>query len=165
MPGVRAVLAQMRVFCHAVHSGEWRGATGEPILHVVNIGIGGSDLGPKMATEALAAHKVPHLSVRYVSNLDGAHLAETLADLSPRTTLFVIASKTFTTQETMQNAASARRWLVDPLGEAAHLPDPLADLSPRPALFVFASKPSPPQEPMKNPPPPRRWLVDALGES
>jgi glucose-6-phosphate isomerase len=119
MPGVRAVLAQMRVFCHAVHSGEWRGATGEPILHVVNIGIGGSDLGPKMATEALAAHKVPHLSVRYVSNLDGAHLAETLADLSPRTTLFVIASKTFTTQETMQNAASARRWLVDALGESA----------------------------------------------
>jgi glucose-6-phosphate isomerase len=119
MPGVRAVLAQMRVFCHAVHSGEWRGATGEPILHVVNIGIGGSDLGPKMATEALAAHKVPHLSVRYVSNLDSAHLAGTLADLSPRTTLFVIASKTFTTQETMQNAASARRWLVDALGESA----------------------------------------------
>ena len=119
MGGVRTVLAQMRAFCHAVHSGEWRGATGEPILHVVNIGIGGSDLGPKMATEALAAHKVPHLSVRYVSNLDGAHLARTLADLSPRTTLFVIASKTFTTQETMQNAASARRWLVDALGESA----------------------------------------------
>jgi len=119
MGGVRAVQAQMKAFCHAVHSGEWRGATGEPILHVVNIGIGGSDLGPKMAVEALAASRVPHLSVRFVSNLDGAHLATTLADLSPRNTLFVIASKTFTTQETMQNAASARRWLVDALGESA----------------------------------------------
>jgi glucose-6-phosphate isomerase len=119
MPQVRAVLAQMRGFCHALHSGEWRGATGEPILDVVNIGIGGSDLGPKMATQALAATHVPHLRVHYVSNLDGAHLATVLDRLSPRTTLFVIASKTFTTQETMQNAASARRWLVEALGEAA----------------------------------------------
>ncbi|HZV55010.1 MAG TPA: glucose-6-phosphate isomerase [Rhodocyclaceae bacterium] len=119
MPLVRAVLEQMRRFCDAIHSGEWRGATGEQILDVVNIGIGGSDLGPKMATEALAAHRIPHLKVHYVSNLDGAHLATTLAGLSPRTTLFVIASKTFTTQETMQNAASARRWLVEALGEAA----------------------------------------------
>jgi glucose-6-phosphate isomerase len=119
MPPVRAVLEQMRRFCAAVHGGDWRGATGETILDVVNIGIGGSDLGPKMATQALAAHHVPHLKVHYVSNLDGAHLATVLARLSPRTTLFVIASKTFTTQETMQNAASARRWLVDALGEAA----------------------------------------------
>jgi glucose-6-phosphate isomerase len=119
MPQVRQVLDQMRGFCHAVHSGEWRGATGETILDVVNIGIGGSDLGPKMATAALAAHRVPHLRVHYVSNLDGAHLSTVLAGLSPRTTLFVIASKTFTTQETMQNAASARRWLVDALGESA----------------------------------------------
>jgi glucose-6-phosphate isomerase len=119
MPLVRAVLEQMRRFCAAIHSGEWRGATGEQILDVVNIGIGGSDLGPKMASEALAAHRVPHLKVHYVSNLDGAHLASVLAGLSPRTTLFVIASKTFTTQETMQNAASARRWLVEALGEAA----------------------------------------------
>jgi glucose-6-phosphate isomerase len=119
MPQVRAVLEQMRKFCDALHSGEWRGATGEQVLDVVNIGIGGSDLGPKMATQALIAHRVPHLKVHYVSNLDGAHLATTLADLSPRTTLFVIASKTFTTQETMQNAASARRWLVDALGEQA----------------------------------------------
>jgi glucose-6-phosphate isomerase len=119
MPQVHAVLEQMRRFCNALHSGEWRGATGEQVLDVVNIGIGGSDLGPKMATQALVAHHIPHLKVHYVSNLDGAHLATTLAGLSPRTTLFVIASKTFTTQETMQNAASARRWLVDALGEAA----------------------------------------------
>ena len=119
MPQVHAVLEQMRRFCNALHSGEWRGATGEQVLDVVNIGIGGSDLGPKMATQALAAHHIPHLKVHYVSNLDGAHLATTLAGLSPRTTLFVIASKTFTTQETMQNAASARRWLVDALGEQA----------------------------------------------
>jgi glucose-6-phosphate isomerase len=119
MPAVRAVLEQMRRFCVAVHSGEWRGATGERILDVVNIGIGGSDLGPKMATQALAAHHVPHLRVHYVSNLDAAHLATVLQPLSPRTTLFIIASKTFTTQETMQNAASARRWLVDALGEPA----------------------------------------------
>lgn len=119
MPQVHAVLEQMGRFCAALHSGDWRGATGEQILDVVNIGIGGSDLGPKMATQALAAYRVPHIRVHYVSNLDGAHLATTLTGLSPRTTLFVIASKTFTTQETMQNAASARRWLVEALGEAA----------------------------------------------
>jgi len=119
MPQVRAVLDQMRRFCDALHSGDWRGATGEPILDVVNIGIGGSDLGPKMATQALAAYANPHMRLHYVSNLDGAHLATTLAALTPRTTLFVIASKTFTTQETMQNAASARRWVVEALGEAA----------------------------------------------
>ena len=119
MPEVRAVLEQMRRFCHDIHSGEWRGATGEKILDVVNIGIGGSDLGPKMATQALAAHRQPHINLHYVSNLDSAHLAGVLAKVSPRTTLFVIASKTFTTQETMQNAASARRWLVEALGEAA----------------------------------------------
>ncbi|HTY03669.1 MAG TPA: glucose-6-phosphate isomerase [Rhodocyclaceae bacterium] len=119
MPQVRTVLEQMCDFCDDLHSGQWRGATGEQILDVVNIGIGGSDLGPKMATQALAAHRIAHLRVHYVSNLDGAHLATTLAGLSPRTTLFVVASKTFTTQETMQNAASARRWLVDALGEQA----------------------------------------------
>ncbi|MBK6402592.1 MAG: glucose-6-phosphate isomerase [Rhodocyclaceae bacterium] len=119
MPEVRAVLEQMRRFCHDIHGGDWRGATGEKILDVVNIGIGGSDLGPKMATQALAAHRHPHINLHYVSNLDGAHLAGVLAKVSPRTTLFVIASKTFTTQETMQNAASARRWLVEALGEAA----------------------------------------------
>ncbi len=119
MPDVRAVLARMRGFCDAIHSGQWRGATGEPITDIVNIGIGGSDLGPRMASRALHAHRVPHLRVHYVANIDGADLAATLAGLAPRTTLFVIASKTFTTQETMQNAASARAWLTAALGEAA----------------------------------------------
>ncbi|MDP1652143.1 MAG: glucose-6-phosphate isomerase [Rhodocyclaceae bacterium] len=119
MPDVRAVLDKMRGFCDAIHSGKWRGATGEPISDIVNIGIGGSDLGPRMASQALAAHHVPHLRVHYVANLDGADLATTLTGLAPRTTLFIIASKTFTTQETMQNAASARAWLTAALGEAA----------------------------------------------
>jgi len=119
MPDVRAVLAKMRDFCDAVHAGKWRGATGEPISDVVNIGIGGSDLGPRMATLALTAYRMPHLRVHYVANLDGADLATTLAGLDPRTTLFIVASKTFTTQETMQNALSARHWLTGALGAAA----------------------------------------------
>lgn len=119
MPEVKAVLDKMRGFCAALHAGKWRGATGEPITDVVNIGIGGSDLGPRMATQALAAHRMPYLSVHYVANLDGADLATTLTGLDPRTTLFIIASKTFTTQETMQNATSARHWLTGALGSAA----------------------------------------------
>ena len=118
-PEVRAVLEKMRRFCAAVHGADWRGAGGEPITDVVNIGIGGSDLGPKMATQALAAFRQPQLRVHYVSNLDAAHLATTLAPLSPRSTLFVVASKTFTTLETMSNARSARHWIVAALGEAA----------------------------------------------
>ena len=118
-PEVAAVLAQMRAFCADIHAGRWRGATGEPITDVVNIGIGGSDLGPRMATQALAAQHLPHIRTHYVANVDGADLATRLATLQARTTLFVIASKTFTTQETMQNAASARAWLVAALGEAA----------------------------------------------
>ena len=141
MPQVRGVLDQMRKFCAALHSGEWRGATGEQILDIVNIGIGGSDLGPKMATEALAAHRIPHIRVHYVSNLDGAHLATTLAALSPRTTLFVIASKTFTTQETMQNAASARQWLVEALGEAAVRRHFVAVSTNLPAVATFGIDP------------------------
>ena len=119
MPAVHAELEKMRRFCGEVHGSHWRGATGEPIRDVVNIGIGGSDLGPRMATQALAACANPELRVHYVANLDAADLASVLARLQPRTTLFVIASKTFTTQETMQNAASARHWLVTALGEAA----------------------------------------------
>ena len=119
MPGVRTVLERMERFVDAVHGSHWRGATGEPIADVVNIGIGGSDLGPRMATQALAACRHPGLRVHYVANLDGADLATVLDGLQPRTTLFVIASKTFTTQETMQNAYSARAWLVRELGEAA----------------------------------------------
>jgi glucose-6-phosphate isomerase len=119
MPDVLRELDRMRDFAAQIHGRHWRGATGEPITDIVNIGIGGSDLGPRMATQALAAFRHPELTVHYVANLDGADLATVLATLQPRTTLFVIASKTFTTQETMQNAASARHWLVQALGEAA----------------------------------------------
>ena len=119
MPGIRRVLAQMEKFCADIHQGVWRGATGQPIRQIVNIGIGGSDLGPKMAVRALAAHGVAQMRVDFVSNVDASHLLSVLANCNPATTLFVIASKTFTTQETMQNAASARAWLVAALGEAA----------------------------------------------
>jgi glucose-6-phosphate isomerase len=119
MPAVHHELDRMQRFAGEIHGRHWRGATGEPISDVVNIGIGGSDLGPRMATQALAAFRHPEIRVHYVANLDGADLATTLATLQPRTTLFIIASKTFTTQETMQNAASARHWLVQALGEAA----------------------------------------------
>ena len=119
MPGVRAVLEKMERCVDAIHGSHWRGATGEPITDIVNIGIGGSDLGPRMATQALAAFRHPGIRVHYVANLDGADLATVLDGLQPRTTLFIIASKTFTTQETMQNAHSARAWLTRELGEAA----------------------------------------------
>ena len=119
MPAVLGELDKMQHFAAAIHGRHWRGATGEPISDIVNIGIGGSDLGPRMATQALAAFRHPEMRVHYVANLDGADLATVLAGLQPRTTLFIIASKTFTTQETMQNAASARHWLVQALGEAA----------------------------------------------
>ncbi|MFO7576658.1 MAG: glucose-6-phosphate isomerase [Pelovirga sp.] len=119
MPGVNAVLAQMRSFTQQVREGTWRGATGEPIHDVVNIGIGGSDLGPQMVTEALKPYAHERLKVHFVSNVDASHLCETLRHLNPATTLFLIASKTFTTQETMANAHSARRWLVDRLADEA----------------------------------------------
>src|SRR5690606_7556563 len=118
-PEVSAVLAQMRNFCAAIHNGNWRGASGERITDIVNIGIGGSDLGPRMATRALAAHAVADLNVHYVATLDAADLACKLQTLRPESTLFIVCSKTFTTQETMQNAASARSWLVAALGEIA----------------------------------------------
>ena len=112
MPGVRAVLAKMATFADAVRSGTWKGCTGKPIADVVNIGIGGSDLGPAMATAALQHYAHPTLRFHFVSNIDGTHLAETLKPLDPETTLFLIASKTFTTLETMTNAVSAREWLL-----------------------------------------------------
>jgi len=119
MPGIRANREQMRHLCDAVRSGAHRGYSGEPIRAVVNLGIGGSDLGPRMATAALSAFAHPGLRVRYVSNLDGADLAPVLEDLDPRSTLFIVASKTFTTLETMSNARSARDWLLTAAGEAA----------------------------------------------
>ena len=111
MPEVNAVLAKMSAFCERVISGEWKGYTGKAITDVVNIGIGGSDLGPYMVTEALRPYK-NHLNMHFVSNVDGTHIAETLKKVNPETTLFLVASKTFTTQETMTNANSARDWLL-----------------------------------------------------
>ena len=111
MPGVRAVLERMKVFSQRVISGDWKGYTGKAVTDVVNIGIGGSDLGAVMVTEALKPYKT-RLHVHFVSNVDGTHIAETLKKLSPETTMFLVASKTFTTQETMTNAESAKTWFL-----------------------------------------------------
>lgn len=111
MPDVNAVLEQMKAFSEEVISGAWKGYTGKTITDIVNIGIGGSDLGPLMVTEALRPYK-NHLNLHFVSNVDGTHIAETLKKVNPETTLFIIASKTFTTQETMTNANSARDWFL-----------------------------------------------------
>jgi glucose-6-phosphate isomerase len=119
MPAVRDVLARMKTFCDAIHDGSWQGATGQQIEHVVNIGIGGSDLGPVMATEALRPWWASGVRAHFVSNVDPAHLDDTLSPLNPATTLFIVASKTFGTQETLTNAHAARRWLVETLGEDA----------------------------------------------
>jgi glucose-6-phosphate isomerase len=116
MPDVSAVLEQMRTFSEAVRGGAWRGHTGEPITDIVNIGIGGSDLGPLMVCQALEPYARADLDVHFVSNVDGAHLHHTLKRLNPARTLFIVASKTFTTQETMTNAQSARAWLLAGLG-------------------------------------------------
>lgn len=118
MPGIREVLDRMKQCCDQVITGEWKGATGRTIERIVNIGIGGSDLGPCMAVESLKPFR-NHLEVDFVSNVDGAHLFDTLAKCSPETTLFVVVSKTFTTQETMANANEARQWLVEALGDQA----------------------------------------------
>ena len=112
MPGVNKVLAHMRTFSDKVRSGAWQGYTGKPISDIVNIGIGGSDLGPVMATEALKPYAAAHLKMHFVSNIDGTQLAETLKLLNPETTLFIVASKTFTTQETLTNAHSSRDWFL-----------------------------------------------------
>jgi glucose-6-phosphate isomerase len=111
MPDVNKVLDQMKAFSEAIILGEWKGYTGKAITDVVNIGIGGSDLGPVMVTEALKAYK-NHLNLHFVSNVDGTHIVETLKAVNPETTLFLVASKTFTTQETMGNAHSARDWFL-----------------------------------------------------
>ncbi len=119
MPAVNEELARIRAFAEPVRAGDIRGSTDRPFTDVVNIGIGGSDLGPVMVTEALRPYADPRLRVHFVSNVDGAHLADTLDRLAPETTLFIVASKTFTTQETMTNARSARAWLIRALGESA----------------------------------------------
>ncbi|HGN0869809.1 glucose-6-phosphate isomerase [Providencia sp. PROV188] len=120
MPEVNAVLEKMQQFSARIISGEWKGYTGKAITDVVNIGIGGSDLGPFMVTEALRPYK-NHLNMHFVSNVDGTQIAETLKDLNPETTLFLIASKTFTTQETMTNAHSAREWLLTFAKDEKHI--------------------------------------------
>ena len=121
MPEVRKVLKKMKNFCNAVHSGEHRGYTGKKIKYIVNIGIGGSDLGPKMVAEALAAYKVEDIETFFVSNVDGTHIAETLKLVNPEKTLFLVASKTFTTQETMTNALSARDWFLETAKDKKHV--------------------------------------------
>ncbi len=121
MPAIRAALEHMRRFCLAVHSGEHRGFTGERITDVVNVGIGGSDLGPVMVTEALRPFGQEGIRVHFVSNVDGSHIADTLVGLDPARTLFTIASKTFTTQETLTNARTARAWFLETAGEERHI--------------------------------------------
>jgi glucose-6-phosphate isomerase len=115
MPSVNEVLAKMKTFTEKVRSGEWKGFTGKSITDIVNIGIGGSDLGPFMVTEALKPYGKEGLNVHFVSNVDGTHIAETLKKVNSETTMFIVASKTFTTQETLTNADSAKRWLLDVL--------------------------------------------------
>ncbi|RXJ73364.1 glucose-6-phosphate isomerase [Veronia nyctiphanis] len=128
MPKVNAVLEKMKGFSERVIGGEWKGYTGKEITDVVNIGIGGSDLGPYMVSEALAAYKT-QLNLHFVSNVDGTHIAETLKGLNPETTLFLVASKTFTTQETMTNAHSARDWFLASAVEPQHVAKHFAALS------------------------------------
>ncbi|HHL2562122.1 TPA: glucose-6-phosphate isomerase [Yersinia enterocolitica] len=128
MPEVNAVLEKMKKFCNCVIGGEWKGYTGKAITDVVNIGIGGSDLGPYMVTEALRPYK-NHLNMHFVSNVDGTHIAETLKTLNPETTLFLVASKTFTTQETMTNAHSARDWFLSTASDEKHVAKHFAALS------------------------------------
>ncbi|ETS31359.1 glucose-6-phosphate isomerase [Photorhabdus temperata] len=128
MQQVNVVLEKMKNFSQRVINGEWKGYTGKVMTDIVNIGIGGSDLGPYMVTEALKPYK-NHLNMHFVSNVDGTHIAETLKALNPETTLFLIASKTFTTQETMTNAHSARDWFLKTAGDEAHVAKHFAALS------------------------------------
>ncbi len=121
MPEVRAALDHMKSFSEAVRSGAWKGYTGKPIRSIVNIGIGGSDLGPVMVTEALRPFSRRDLDLHFVSNVDGTHIAEALKVIDPETTLFLVASKTFTTQETMANAHSARAWFLDKAKDDKHI--------------------------------------------
>ncbi|USD65045.1 glucose-6-phosphate isomerase [Vibrio sp. SCSIO 43136] len=128
MPAVNAVLEKIKGFTERVISGEWKGYTGKAITDVVNIGIGGSDLGPYMVTEALKPYQ-NHLKLHFVSNVDGTHVVETLKNVDPETTLFLVASKTFTTQETMTNAHTARDWFLEAAGDQAHVAKHFAALS------------------------------------
>jgi len=129
MPDVLAVLNKMEHFCKRIHSGEWKGYTDKPIRYIVNIGIGGSDLGPVMVTEALKPYWLPGMQPYFVSNVDGTHIVETLKKVNPEETLFLIASKTFTTQETMTNALTARAWFLEHAKDEAYVAKHFAALS------------------------------------
>ncbi|GIR81291.1 MAG: hypothetical protein CM15mP83_0170 [Flavobacteriaceae bacterium] len=118
IPGVHAVIDQIKSFSQGVIDGSITSSNGQAFTDVVNIGIGGSDLGPVMITEALAYYKT-HLNLHFMSNVDGDHVTEVLQNVNPETTLFVVVSKSFTTQETLSNATTAKQWLVDALGEKA----------------------------------------------
>ena len=119
MPAVNAVLEKMSGFADLVRAGKWLGFTGKPVRNIVNLGIGGSDLGPVMAYEALKPYSQRNLTIRFVSNVDGTHIVEAVRDLDAAETLFIVASKTFTTQETMTNAETAKAWLLEKLGDPA----------------------------------------------
>ena len=121
MDDVQKVQQQMKTFCNKVHSGEWRGYTGKKIKYIVNIGIGGSDLGPLMVTEALKPYWKEDIQPYFVSNVDATHIAEALKKINAEETLFLVASKTFTTQETMTNAHTARNWFLETAGDEAHI--------------------------------------------
>ena len=129
MPDIQRVLLQMKNFCAKIHSGEWKGYTGKKIKYIVNIGIGGSDLGPVMVTEALKPYWLDGIQTYFVSNVDGTHIAETLKKVTADETLFLIASKTFTTQETMTNAHSARTWFLASAKEESFIAKHFAALS------------------------------------
>ncbi len=129
MPKISKVLGQMKAFCEKVHSGKWKGYSGKKIKNIVNIGIGGSDLGPVMVTESLKPYWVEGISTYFVSNIDGTHIAETLKKVNPEETLFLIASKTFTTQETMTNAHTARAWFLATAEDEKHIAKHFAALS------------------------------------
>src|SRR6187551_140591 len=136
MPEVRKVLKQMKNFCNRVHDGRWRGYTGKRIRYIVNIGIGGSDLGPLMVTEALKPYWLEDIQTYFVSNIDGTHIAEVLKKIKPERTLFLIASKTFTTQETMTNAFTAREWFLEHAIDEKHIAKHFAALSTNEAAVV-----------------------------
>lgn len=121
MPDVKAVLGKMKRFCTEIHNGTWRGYTGKRITQIVNLGIGGSDLGPLMVTEALKPYWIEGIQLHFVSNVDGTHISETLKLLDPETTLFMVASKSFTTQETMENAYTAREWFLNHARDESHV--------------------------------------------
>ncbi|MBH2004341.1 MAG: glucose-6-phosphate isomerase [Sphingobacteriia bacterium] len=138
MPRIRKVQDQMKAFCEEIHNGNRKGYTGKKIRYIVNIGIGGSDLGPVMVTEALKPYQVNGITAYFVSNIDGTHIAETLRKIKPEETLFLVASKTFTTQETMTNAHTARAWFLEHAKDEKHIAKHFAALSTNePAVTAF----------------------------